>query len=300
MDIDIGHLQRWIGGTRESRDEISPRLANCLAAVLDETPALAAGDAAPAGIHWCLSPEIAPMSGLGPDGHPARGDFLPPVPLPRRMWAGGELAFLGEFRVGDVVTRRSRIADVALKEGRSGALCFVTVTHEYHTPRGLTLRERHDIVYRPVQTAAATGKTPAPPALPARTAGHDVAASPVLLSRYSAVTFNGHRIHYDRDYCQTEEGYPGLVVHGPLQATFLLRLACRMGGGRLPARFDFRGTAPLFDGGTFSVNAAPGGPEAGGPEAGGPERDGGELQLWVQDAAGGVTMQARARPAAAA
>ncbi|ANH09021.1 MaoC family dehydratase N-terminal domain-containing protein [Shinella sp. HZN7] len=277
MDLDIEHLKTWIGKTRESRDVISPRLANSLAAVLDEAPALDEGDLPPAGIHWCLSPDIAPMSSLGPDGHPARGDFLPPVPLPRRMWAGGALVFSGEFRVGDEVIRRSRIADIALKTGRSGTLCFVTVTHDYLGPRGLVLNERHDIVYRPLETAAGgpSEKTLLP--VPERTSY--VEASPILLARYSAATFNGHRIHYDRDYCQKEEGYPGLLVHGPLQATLLLRLASQMNQGRPLASFKFRGVFPLFDGGRFSINAAK-------AETG--------FNLWVRSQTGNATMQAKA------
>lgn len=274
--MDIAHLQEWIGAQHSATDLITPRLANGLAAVLDEECALAESAPAPAGIHWCLAPDIAPMSGLGPDGHPARGGFLPPVPLPRRMWAGGELAFTGEFRVGDRVTRSSRIEDVRVKTGRTGTLCFVAVRHEYVTPRGPALSERHDIVYRALEAPA--GGTPPEPALPAETESHSVEASATLLVRYSEATLNGHRIHYDRDYCRDVELYPGLVVHGPLQATFLLRLALRM-GGRLPARFTYRGTAPLFDGGSFRV--------CGAAEAGG-------HALWIRNAAGAVTMLARA------
>ena len=277
MDLDIDHLRGWIGATRESHDEISPRLANSLAAVLDEDPTLAPGDPAPAGIQWCLSPEIAPMHRLGPDGHPARGDFLPPVPLPRRMWAGGELEFTGEFRVGDAIRRVSRVGDVTAKSGRTGTLCFVAVHHTYHGPRGLVLTERHDIVYRGAD--APTGGTP--PAPPRADADQrlEVEATAVLLARYSAVTFNGHRIHYDRDYCRTEENYPGLIVHGPLQATYLLRMAMQMNGNRLPRRFRFRGTSPLFDGAVFRVNGA---------------AEGTGAQLWVLDRTGGMTMQATA------
>jgi 3-methylfumaryl-CoA hydratase len=280
MELDIDHLKGWIGATRESVDEISPRLANSLAAVLDEATTLAVGDKAPVGIHWCLSPEIAPMHRLGPDGHPARGDFLPPVPLPRRMWAGGELVFSGDFRVGDKVRRLSRVEDVAVKTGRTGTLCFVTVRHDYHTPRGLALRERHDIVYRAIEAPA--GGMPPRNDLPEPAERLAVEGSAVLLSRYSAVTFNGHRIHYDRDYCREVEHYPGLIVHGPLQATYLLRMATEMNGGRLPGLFEFRGTAPLFDGGQFTVNGAP-------------EADG--AVLWVENADGAVTMKATARSA---
>lgn len=277
MELDIDHLKGWIGATRESHDEISPRLANSLAAVLDEEPVLKEGDLAPAGIQWCLSPEIAPMQRLGADGHPARGDFLPPVPLPRRMWAGGELEFSGDFRVGDKIRRLSRVGDVAAKTGRSGTLCFVAVHHEYHGPRGLVLKERHDIVYRAIEAAA--GGAPAKADMPEPAHRLEVEGSPVLLSRYSAVTFNGHRIHYDRDYCIREEFYPGLIVHGPLQATYLLRMACQMKGGALPSRFSFRGTSPLFDGTVFSVNGVAGE---------------GENTLWVQNDQGVMTMRASA------
>ncbi|WP_333828239.1 FAS1-like dehydratase domain-containing protein [Pararhodobacter sp.] len=279
MTLDVEHLKSWIGAARESEDEISPRLANSLAAVLDEPVTLQPGDPAPAGVHWCLSPEIAPMQRLGPDGHPARGDFLPPVPLPRRMWAGGELAFHGDFRVGDLVRRHSRVADVSVKEGRTGTLCFVEVRHDYHSPRGLALSERHDIVYRGID--APPGATPDPAAQPVPDARLTIDATPVLLMRYSAATFNGHRIHYDREYCRSEEHYPGLIVHGPLQATYLLRMAGMMMNRPLPARFTFRGTAPLFDGGTFSVNGCH-------------ASDTAQADLWIADARGVVTMRASA------
>ncbi|MFN3825572.1 MAG: MaoC family dehydratase N-terminal domain-containing protein [Pseudorhodobacter sp.] len=277
MDLDIDHLKGWIGATRETVDDITPRLANSLAAVLDEPVTLGLGDVAPVGIHWCLSPEFAPMGRLGPDGHPARGDFLPPVPLPRRMWAGGELEFSGDFRVGDRVRRVSEVADVVVKSGRTGTLCFVTVRHEYHGPRGLALRERHDIVYRAIEAPA--GGAPPNDAQPTPEETLSVEGSPVLLARYSAATFNGHRIHYDRDYCRDVELYPDLIVHGPLQATYLLRMATAMNAGGLPTRFAFRGTAPLFDGGVFTVNGVRG------PES----------QLWVTNSTGTVTMKATAR-----
>ncbi|MCR4265293.1 MaoC family dehydratase N-terminal domain-containing protein [Nitratireductor sp. ZSWI3] len=278
-DIDIGHLRGWIGRERIVEDTITPRLAASLAAVLDEPVDFRDGAAAPTAIHWCLCPDIVPMSGLGPDGHPARGDFLPPVPYPRRMWAGGELWFSGDFRVGDRVRRTSRIEDVSVKSGRSGPLCFVEVLHTYETPRGLSLRERHDIVYRPLESAPDAPKAPPEPSPPRRADRQiTVAADPVLLLRYSAVTFNGHRIHYDRDYCRNVEGYPGLIVHGPLQATLLLHLARQENGGAYPASFAFRGVAPLFDGQPFTVNAGRGAP----------------LDLWVSNAAGQTTMTAAA------
>jgi 3-methylfumaryl-CoA hydratase len=277
--IDIDHLRSWIGKTRESVDEISPRLAASLAAVLDEDCNLEVGDEAPPCIQWCLSPDIIPMSGLGPDGHPARGGFLPPVPLPRRMWAGGQLAFTGDLLVGDEVRRKSFISDVSLKEGRSGSLIFVAVKHEYYTPRGLALSERHDIVYRELESKTAVAKPADPLAGLEPDLSFSVNATPTLLMRYSAVTFNGHRIHYDRDYCRNEENYPGLVVHGPLQATCLLRLAHKMNGGRFPSNFSYRGLNPLFDGAAFSVNI---------------KNAGDQQQLWAADAMGLTTMTATA------
>lgn len=279
--LDMDHLRSWIGREKTDEDTVSPRLAASLAAVLDEPVHFKDGDAAPTGVHWCLSPEIAPMSALGPDGHPARGDFLPPIPFPRRMWAGSEIRFHDELRVGDRVRRSSRVQDVRLKEGRSGALCFVEVFHTYRTDRGTAIEERHDIVYRPLE--ATSSSAPAKPA--AQPAMNEIAdrsvtinADAVVLMRYSAVTFNGHRIHYDRDYCLHEEGYPGLVVHGPLQATLLLRLARQMNGGAYPAGFSFRGVSPLFDGAPFTLNARMETP----------------LSLWALDVHGRTTMTARA------
>lgn len=272
--MDIGHLSKWIGSEHEARDTITPRLANSLAAVLDERCNLAAGDPAPLGIHWCLSPEIASMAMLGADGHPARGGFLPPVPLPRRMWAGGELVVHGQLLVGDEVVRNSRVEDVKVKTGRTGTLCFVTVRHQYETPNGMALTERQDIVYRETR-----GLAEAPHTAPHQADLVDeIEATPALLMRYSAATFNGHRIHYDRDYSRNEELYPGLVVHGPLQATYLLRLSCQMNQGRPPRRIGFRSTAPLFDGNTLRING---------------RRVSDGQELWVADNTGVVTMRAR-------
>ena len=276
IEVDIDDLNGWVGAERESLDTITPRLANGLSAVLDEPCDLVEGDVAPMGIHWCLSPEIVPMSGLGADGHPARGGFLPPVPLPRRMWAGGELAYAGDFRVGDIVRRLSRVEDIAVKEGRTGTLCFVTVRHEYSVAGSVVLRERHDIVYRALE-GTGSGKPGQKADLAAPDTMTEIDATPTLLMRYSAVTFNGHRIHYDRDYCLREEFYPGLIVHGPLQATYMLRMARAMNGDKPPARFSFRGMSPLFDGGRFTVNG---------------KRDGEGNSFWVLDASGGITMQA--------
>lgn len=270
--IDIDHLRDWIGRSETARDTITPRLVEELRATLDRDPPDAS---MPLAIHWCLAPPAAPASAIGPDGHPARGGFLPPVPLPRRMWAGGSLAFHDSLREGDEVERRSRVADVAAKHGRTGALCFVTVEHEIATPRGIAITERQDIVYR-----ALDGGTSKPPkqALPEAEFRQEMRADPVLLFRYSALTFNGHRIHYDRSYATEVEGYPGLIVHGPLQATLLVEYAARI-EGRSPKSFNFCGLQPLFDFIPFALCARRG-------ESG--------FDLWIETAEGARTMQARA------
>jgi 3-methylfumaryl-CoA hydratase len=217
------------------------------------------------------------MSELGPDGHPTRGGFLPPVPLPRRMWAGGELEFFDTLRVGDETTRTSRIADVTMKTGSSGVLCFVSVDHLVTTPRGTALRERQDIVYRDMSTAPAPAKPPASP--PAAQHQETHMADPVLLFRYSALTFNGHRIHYDRDYVTKVEGYPGLIFHGPMQAAFIVELAAKLRDGKAPKKFSYRGVQPLFEGSEFSVNA---------------NDTGSGMELWTANSEGQPTMKGTA------
>lgn len=196
-ELDIAHLRGWIGRTERAEDTLSPRLVTELRATLDK--AASADRPEPLTAHWCLAPPAAPMSGLGPDGHPARGSFLPPVPLPRRMWAGGALEFHDPVRVGDDVARESRIADVTMKHGGTGTLVFVTVEHRYSTSRGLAISERQDIVYRRAAVPGATVSQPTAPSSPREARWRrEVRADPVLLFRYSALTFNGHRIHYDR------------------------------------------------------------------------------------------------------
>ena len=194
--LDIDHLREWIGRTTEASDIVTAQLVKGLRATLfQEIGEPMPGDAAPFTTHWCLGQPVYPMSELGPDGHPTRGGFLPPVPLPRRMWAGGELEFIDALRVGDEAKRTSRIADVTMKTGSTGILCFVSVQHEVTTERGTAIRERQDIVYRDVSGApqAAPAKAPPPPPVAKHRESH--MADPVLLFRYSALTFNGHRIH---------------------------------------------------------------------------------------------------------
>lgn len=275
VDVDIGHLRQWIGRTEQKSDVVTLGSVERLRATLGDT-ACAAPDALPLAIHWCLAPPAVPPSDIGSDGHPARGGFLPPVPLPRRMWAGGALEFHQPIIAGDTLTRMSRIADVAEKVGRTGHLVFVTVEHQISTHNSLAISERQDIVYRD----AAAGSKPAAP-VRARKADHQetIQATTTLLFRYSALTFNGHRIHYDRDYARDIEGYPGLVVHGPLQATMLVNFASRLKDGRSPTRFSYRGLSPLFDGLDFTLNAI--------------IKDK-TVDLWCADHNGATTMEATA------
>ncbi|KRB23219.1 MaoC family dehydratase N-terminal domain-containing protein [Mesorhizobium sp. Root172] len=239
----------WIGRQSESFDVVSERLVGSFKAVFEPNLAPSAAGQAPLGIHWCLSPAIAGMDQLGADGHPAKNLSLPPVPQPRRMWAGGELRVLDAFQVGDEVRRVSTIRDIVRKQGRSGELWFVAVGHDYHSDRGLVLSERQDIVYReaamPGDGARSNNAPVAPTMIQPAGKVWSLVPSPTLLFRYSAITFNGHRIHYDLPYATKAEGYEGLVVHGPLQATLLLNLAASQGAD-LPLTFRYRGVAPAI------------------------------------------------------
>lgn len=268
MSPDIETLRQWIGKTESRSDVITPVPIAALAATLDiETPS---GPLPPLW-HWLFFLPIHRQSELGPDGHPRRGGFLPPVALPRRMWAGGRLHFHQPLRAGETVARSSTIADVQWKEGRTGPLVFVLVRHEISGERGIAISEEHDIVYR--GPSAPSPKTPAPDGASWERTVHP---GDVLLFRYSALTFNGHRIHYDRRYATEVEGYPGLVVHGPLIATLLAGLV------KQPiSRFEFRAVSPLFDTGPFSV-------------CGKPDGDGKTVALWAKDAAGNLAMTATA------
>lgn len=277
--LDIDHLRQWIGRSTEATDTVTAQLVKGLRATLfQEVGAPRTGDAAPFTVHWCLAQPVFPMSMLGPDGHPTRGGFLPPVPLPRRMWAGGEIEFLQPLQVGDESTRTSRIADVQVKTGSTGTLCFVSVEHSISSPRGTAIRERQDIVYREM-TSSAPGNAKAPPPPPTAQHREIHVSDPVLLFRYSALTFNGHRIHYDRNYVTEVEGYPGLIFHGPLQAALIIEMAAKLRGGKAPNKFTYRGLQPLFEGTEFSVNAN--------------ETESG-MELWTANAEGQPTMKGTA------
>jgi 3-methylfumaryl-CoA hydratase len=275
--LDLDHLRQWIGRSTEATDVVTAQLVKGLRATLfQEIGEPKPGDAAPFTVHWCLGQPVFPMSEFGPDGHPTRGGFLPPVPLPRRMWAGGQLEFLDSLRVWDEPKRSSRITDVTMKSGSTGQLCFVSVEHLVSTARGLAIRERQDIVYRDMGGAPPAASAKAPPVAQHR---ETHMSDPVLLFRYSALTFNGHRIHYDRDYVTKVEGYPGLIFHGPLQAAFIVELAAKLHGGTPPKRFVYRGVQPLFEGSEFSVNAST-------------TADG--MELWTANAEGQPTMKGTA------
>lgn len=274
MDIDLDHLRGWIGREEVQSELLTGALVQRFNATFDRTSALEDGAQAPLLIHLCLGQPAVPSAELGPDGHPARGGFLPPVPLPRRMWAGGAFHFHAPVRIGEVVTRRSVIEDVTLKHGSTGTLCFVTVTHHIESAGRKVVTERQDIVYRDAG---------APPRMMPEAADlgayhRQIAATPTLLFRYSALTFNGHRIHYDAPYVTGTEGYPGLIVHGPMQATLLAQYAADLRGA-VPERFTFRSLSPIFDTHDFTLNA---------------RDDGDAVLLWTAAIGGPVAMDARA------
>ena len=279
--IDLENLRAWQDRREAAEDVVTASRVAAMAATLDrDDPPPAPGDALPPPWHWMFCVPVARQSALGPDGHPARGGFLPPVPLPRRMWAGGRLAFPGALRVGDRVRRESRVVSVDHKRGRTGDLVFVLVRHEFHGPTGLALTEEHDIVYRDLPVPGAPGPAPVPAPQDAEWA-RTVVPDDVLLFRYSALTFNGHRIHYDRRHATMAEGYPGLIVHGPLIATLLVDLLRRERPGAHIAAFEFRAVKPLFDIAPFAV-------------CGRPDPDGRTVRLWARDAEGSLAMDAKA------
>ena len=281
MTEDLARYREWIGRKRVDEDVVTPFPPRALAATFD-TPddAPGAGDPLPPAWHWLFFLDTTRASKLSTDGLPGRGDFLPPVPLPRRMWAGSRFEFPGELRVGDAAERVSTIESVAAKQGRSGPLVFVTVRHEVFTNGAATpaLREWHDIVYRAARQPGDVEPPPQPAPADAEWA-REWQPADVLLFRYSALTFNGHRIHYDRRYVTEVEGYPGLIVHGPLIATLLLDLLGREWPAARLASFAFKALRPSFDGHALRVSG---------------KRDGDAIRLWAQDHEGWLTMDAQA------
>jgi len=281
MTVDIEQLRQWIDRTETADDTVTLAPLRALTATLDrDDPPQDAGDPVPPCWHWLYFLPIHRQSEIGPDGHARRGGFLPPVPLPRRMWAGSRIEFLSPLRVGQSITRTSRIRDVRIKEGRSGPLVFVNVRHEIRGDGAPAIEEEHDIVYRDMPQPG----EPAPAAVAAPGEAQwtrRIEPDDVLLFRYSALTFNGHRIHYDRRYVTTVEGYPGLVVHGPLIATLLLDLLRRHLPGATVARFAFRAVKPTFDTAPFLV-------------CGRREGDARTIRLWARHEDGALAMDATA------
>jgi 3-methylfumaryl-CoA hydratase len=289
----VQDLSTWVGREQRSTETLDARLVRWLAATLDRADLLGArdGTALPPAWHWAFFNAVEPMAALGRDGHPKKGSFLPPTAQPRRMWAGSRLHWHGQLAVGQAVERVSTILKCEAKRGRTGDMMLVTVGHRFSSGAALLLDEQHDIVYRD-EASAEERRALADLAAQAR-AGRveferrgdivqEVAAGPVQMFRYSALTFNGHRIHYDRDYAREVEGYPGLVVHGPLIATLLLEfLQAQVAPGRRVERFEFRAMRPTFDIAPFALHASP------------PAADG-SVSLWSTNNVGAVGMQATA------
>lgn len=275
------NLSDWIGRQESVRDTIGATPVKALNATLDH-PAMAVvpGTPLPPLWHWLYFLPLHRQSEIGADGHARRGGFLPPVPLPRRMWAGNQFEFRSPVRVGDDVERTSTITNVTQKEGRTGQLVFVKVRHELRCNGAPdpAIVEFHDIVYR--EAKQASDVEPLPVAAPTGAPWQlEIVPDDVLLFRYSALTFNGHRIHYDRKYVTEVEGYPGLIVHGPLIATLLMDQIRRHLPSTDVASFSFKAVRPTFDLHPFRVNGAP-------------QADGKTVKLWAQDHEGWLTMDA--------
>ena len=269
----------WIGRTETRSDTVAAAPVAALSATLDrEDPEPRPGDTLPLLWHWLFFLDRHRASELGPDGHAHRGGLLPPIPLPRRMWAGSRFEFHRPLHVGDQMTRETRVIDIKEKSGRSGPLVFVVVRHEISNAEGLAITEEHDIVYRDhFREKSPTAPSQAAPA--DATWERTIRPDDVLLFRYSALTFNGHRIHYDRRYVTETEGYPGLVVHGPLVATLLLALLREKMPGAELVSYEFRAVRPLYDTHHFFV-------------CGEPQPDGKSIRLWTRDHEGWLTMDA--------
>jgi len=274
--IDIEPLKAWIGRQETAEDVLAPFPAKALSATLDRDDAPASGEALPPLWHWIYCHELPKTSELAENGHARLGGFMPPVPLPRRMWAGGRFTFHRPLRIGEAARRTSTVANLTGKRGASGDLVFLTLRHEIAGPAGAAVIEEQDLVYREQPRPGEAAPEPR------RSSGtavwrREVATNEALLFRYSALIFNAHRIHYDHPYCVTE-GYPGLIVHGPLLATLLADLLCRNTDAALAA-FRFRAVHPLFVPSPCIVCGVP---------------KGNTVELWAENANGAVLMEAQA------
>ncbi|MFI5000447.1 MAG: MaoC family dehydratase N-terminal domain-containing protein [Reyranellales bacterium] len=279
--MSLEKLRAWVGKTQTVEDLVAPWPVRALTATFDEKdPDPKNGDPLPPLWHWLYFLDAAPQSKIGSDGHAERGDFLPPVPLPRRMWAGSRFTFDGPpVRIGETIKRKSEIKAVEPKSGSTGAMVFVTVRHTVSGPSGASFAEEHDIVYREPAKPGERPKEPKPAPADA-TWTRKIMPDPVLLFRFSALTFNGHRIHYDQPYVTGTEGYPGLIVHGPLLGILQMELARRSNPGKTPVSFEFRALSPVFAGAAFAVQAR--------------RESDGSITTWIANPKGGLAQQGKA------
>ena len=275
--MDADYLGQWIGNKETTGETISVEPLHRMRAMLDYTPkTMSDGELVPPLWHWAYFINPARASELGRDGHSAQGEFMSPVPLPRRMWAGGQVKFYAPLRVGERARRESTVRDIKIKQGRTGKLCFVEVEHCIFVGDELKLSETHNIVYRDTKQPD-DDKARSPQAPDDAQWTRAVKPDSTLLFRYSALTFNGHRIHYDLDFCRHEEGYPGLVFHGPLTATLLLEFAMTHIQDRSLKSYNYRAYSPLFDSAEFSLNG---------------KMDGTDAILWAANPQGRLAMKA--------
>ena len=278
--VDIDHLRKWIGKIDNVTDYVTPIVEQRYRATLNmDIGNPKDGDPVTSGLHWMLGWNLVKNDELGVDSHPALGEFLPPVPLPRRMWAGSEIKVLKPIRVGDKVIKQSTVADIQVKEGRTGLLCFVTAEYNFLVNDEVTINEKHNIVYRDISKSG--GGSGYSKEIPERAdLSEKIFMHPTILFRYSAIGFVGHRIHYDHPYTVNEENYPGLIVHGPLQATYLLRAAEKLMGKQVKS-FTHKVMAPVFANSEYMVGVD--------------KMDDGSVSCWGATKEFGVTMRAEAK-----
>ena len=278
--VDIDHLRKWIGKIDNVTDYVTPIVEQRYRATLNmDIGNPKDGDPVTSGLHWMLGWNLVKNDELGVDSHPALGEFLPPVPLPRRMWAGSEIKVLKPIRVGDKVIKQSTVADIQVKEGRTGLLCFVTAEYNFLVNDEVTINEKHNIVYRDISKSG--GGSGYSKDIPEKAdLSEKIFMHPTILFRYSALGFVGHRIHYDHPYTVNEENYPGLIVHGPLQATYLLRAAEKLMGKQVKS-FTHKVMAPVFANSEYMVGVD--------------KMDDGSVSCWGATKEFGVTMRAEAK-----
>ncbi len=278
--VDIEHLRKWIGKIDNVTDYVTPIVEQRYRATLNmDIGNPKDGDPVTSGLHWMLGWNLVKNDELGVDSHPALGEFLPPVPLPRRMWAGSEIKVLKPIKVGDKVIKQSTVADIQVKEGRTGLLCFVTAEYNFLVNDEVTINEKHNIVYRDISKSG--GGSGYSKDIPEKAdLCEKIFMHPTVLFRYSAIGFVGHRIHYDHPYTVNEENYPGLIVHGPLQATYLLRAAEKLMGKPVKS-FTHKVMAPVFANSEYIVGVD--------------KMDDGSVSCWGATKEFGVTMRAEAK-----